>query len=298
MGLLPVFGNRIYVFDPVDGYWFTSYLIEYIGRRRGCFRATLDLGVTWDQVCVIDNTLVSSKGEVSLDKVVPSRVDRVVYYDPVNLEAYEVVRSGDEGGFYKLKALGMDKAPTIEINGIHMHRINGVDPWSDSRRKIGVLGIRHGDRVLDTCLGLGYTAIHALIRGAGEIYSFEIDGNVLWIARHNPWSQQLSNPRIHIVYGDAAELIGRVPDEYFDKVIHDPPRYTSRTGDLYGEEFYRELYRVLKPGGRLFHYTGEPRRHGAPSIVKGIGERLRKAGFHPVVYKQGPQGYLAVKPII
>ncbi len=297
MGLLPGLASHAVDFRGREGYWFTSYLIEYVGRRRGCFRATLDLGVTWVRVCIIDNTLVSNMGDVSLDKVVPSRVDRVVYYDPSTGESYEVVKS-DNTGYYKLKALAMDKAPTIEINGIHMHRIKGVDPWTDSRRKISVLGIRHGERVLDTCMGLGYTTIHSLIRGAGEVYTFEIDDNVLWIAEHNPWSQQLGNPRVHVIHSDIVELIGKIPDEYFDKIIHDPPRYSSTTGDLYGEEFYRELYRVLKPGGRLFHYTGEPRRHGSPSIVKGIGERLRKAGFHPVIYKPGPQGYLASKPVI
>ena len=78
--------------------------------------------------------------------------------------------------------------------------------------------------------------------------------------------------------------------------MHDPPRFSGSTGDLYSLEFYKELHRVLKPRGLLFHYTGEPRRRGAPSILKGIRERLEKAGFRVLYYDEDAQGYVAAKP--
>jgi len=280
-------------FKPVDGFWFTTYLIDYIYSREGCFEATLDLGVSKKVVCRDGSKLHVDNLEIDLDLVKPSRVDSVVYYG-VN-GVYEV-EARSSNGYYKLKAIGLDKAPTIEINGIHMHRIIGVDPWIDSKIKVLKLGVRKGDLVLDTCMGLGYTAINAMMRGARVIYTFEIDSHVIWIATHNPWSRGLSSENIIIYNMDVIEGLRMFSDSFFDKILHDPPRYSGSTGDLYSLDFYRELYRVLKPGGRLFHYTGEPGKHRRLSIVKGIGERLRKAGFHPVIYDHESAGYIAYKP--
>lgn len=284
-------------FKPMKGYWFTSFLLEKIWRTRGCIKTTLDLGVTWSEVCVDDSEIRIGETIIDLSLVAPREIDRVVYYGGEDL-VYEVIKSDEKGWFYKLKAIGLDRAPTLEINGIHMHRIKGVDPWTDSRLKVEAAKIREGDKVLDTCMGLGYTAILSGLRGAKMVYTVEIDENVIWVARHNPWSRGLENDNIHVVHGDIKDVIKEFPDNFFDKIIHDPPRYTHITGDLYGLGLYKELYRVLKPGGRLFHYTGEPRRHGAPSILKGIAERLRKAGFYPVFYHRRVQGFVAKKPLI
>lgn len=49
--------------------------------------------------------------------------------------------------------------------------------------------------------------------------------------------------------------------------MHNPPRF-SIAGELYGLDFYRALYRVLRRDGKLFHYTGEPWRHS--NIVDSI----------------------------
>jgi predicted methyltransferase len=46
--------------------------------------------------------------------------------------------------------------------------------------------------------------------------------------------------------------------------------------------------------GVLFHYTGEPRLHG-PSIIKGIAERLRIAGFRVLGFDKSALGFIAVK---
>ncbi|ABN69479.1 methyltransferase-like protein [Staphylothermus marinus F1] len=285
-----------YVFKPVKAYWFTKPLIDLLWRSRGVVEATFDLGLTWREIRVYDGYLVIDGYKIYLEEVTPSEPDRVVVYRRDTGKIYEVIRRSN-GNYYKLKTTGIDKAPTVEINGIHMHRIVGVDPWSDSRIKARTAKVRKGDRVLDTCMGLGYTAIHSYLRGARIIYTVEIDPNIIWIAEHNPWSHGLSNNGITIIQGNIIDVIQYFEENYFDKIIHDPPRFSTRTGDLYGLDLYKEFYRVLKPGGILYHYTGEPRRHGSPSIVKGIGERLRLAGFHPVVYRVKAQGYIAYKSI-
>jgi len=286
-----------YSFTPRRGYWFTYFLIKELETKRGCFKATLDIGVSWIHVCVENNTLYFDHETLKLDEVTPRREDHVVFLERDTGRIYEVVRSVDTG-YYKLKAIAVDKAPTLEINGIHMHRVVGIDPWSDAKLKVKRVGVRRGDIVLDTCLGLGYTALNALIKRASRVYSVEIDENVLWVAERNPWSRMLSSESVVIIRGDVTEEVKRFDDNYFDKIIHDPPRYSSATGDLYSLEFYRELYRILKPGGKLYHYTGEPGRHRGFSIVKGIGERLRQAGFYSVTYDKETQGYIALKPYV
>jgi len=286
---------EIWGFKPREGYWFTSYLIEKLQSRSGCFPATLDMGLSETLVCVESGFLRVGDRVFELSAVKPRREDHVVFYDTAENRLYEVAVS-TVTGYYKLKAVGLDKAPTLEINGIHMHRITGTDPWSDAKVKVEKLGVKRGDVVLDTCLGLGYTAVNSLKRGARVVYGVEIDESVLWIAERNPWSRELGSGGVVILRGDVVEEVAVFPENYFDKVLHDPPRYSSSTGDLYSLEFYRELYRVLKPGGKLYHYTGEPGKHRGAGIVKGIGERLKRAGFHPVVFDEESMGYIAFKP--
>jgi len=283
-----------YRIQPVKGYWFTSFLVKELSNRTGCFETTLDLGLTRTTICLKNRVLSIGGKEINITDVTPSENHRVVLYDIETGAVYEVLRY-TESGFYKLKAIALDKAPTLEINGIHMHRITGTDPWKDTLAKIRAAGISRGSIVLDTCMGLGYTSIASIIRGAFEVYTFEIDGNVLWVAERNPWSNRLSSDLIRIYRRDVTQLIHKFPDSFFHRVIHDPPRFMKSTGDLYSLDFYRELHRVLKQRGVLFHYTGEPGKHSNFSVVRGVKERLEKAGFKVLGFDGDSQGYIALK---
>ncbi len=139
-----------------------------------------------------------------------------------------------------------------------MHRTKEVNPLQDTRNKVNAVKPEEGETVLDTCMGgLGYTAIEASKRGA-YVITVEKDKNVIELARINPWSRELfTGGKVQVIQGDVFEVVRRFRDGSFDVVIHDPPRF-SLAGQLYSGEFYRELYRVLRPGGRLFHYVGNP----------------------------------------
>ncbi len=204
----------------------------------------------------------------------------------VRLEVYR------EGFYIKLKPLGV-KPPTLEINGVHMHRIEGTDPWRDSMTKVRRLRVRRGHRVLDVCTGLGYTAILEAIRGA-TVVTVEVSEEVLYMAERNPWSWIMEKLPVTVVRADATTVIHKLPDNYFDRIMHDPPRY-SLAGELYSLEFYSELYRVLRRQGILFHYTGQPGRHTGKRIVEGIMKRLREAGFDKVLFDEEAQGVIALK---
>ncbi len=184
------------------------------------------------------------------------------------------------------------RAPTVLLSGVAMHRVRGIDPWEDTQRKIRAA--RPRGRVLDTCTGLGYTAILAA-RQARWVVTVELDPAVLDLARQNPWSRPLfESPNIAQIHGDVFDLVVGFPQGYFDVVIHDPPAM-ALAGDLYGRPFYRELYRVLRPGGRLFHYIGNPQTPTGRNITRGVMERLRQVGFRQLRKVPHAFGVIAVK---
>ncbi len=185
------------------------------------------------------------------------------------------------------------EAPTLLISGIPMHRIKGIAPHQDTLRKIRTIAPLTG-RVLDTCTGLGYTAIEAA-KNADEVVTIELDPTVLEVARLNPWSRQLfEQPKIHQIVGDSFDEIVAVEDETFSRVIHDPPMF-GLAGELYSGEFYRDLYRVLKRKGRLFHYVGNLESRSGRNVVKGVARRLQEAGFSRVVRRPQAFGVVAYK---
>jgi hypothetical protein len=67
----------------------------------------------------------------------------------------------------------------------------------------------------------------------------------------------------------------------FATILHDPPTLTL-AGHLYSTDFYAELLRVLKPGGRLFHYVGDPASKSGSRTTNGVVQRLEQAGFSSV----------------
>jgi len=174
-----------------------------------------------------------------------------------------------------------------------MHRIKDIDPLQDTRRKIAALAPISGN-VLDTATGLGYTAIEAG-RTASHVTTIELDPGALEIARLNPWSQELfDNPKISQIIGDTAEVIQQFAAGHFDRILHDPPTL-SLGGELYSAAFYAQLYRVLRRGGRLFHYIGDLSSNYGSRTVKGVTRRLQEVGFSRVTRKDEAFGLVAGK---
>lgn len=185
------------------------------------------------------------------------------------------------------------RAPTMLLSGIPMHRIKTIDPHEDTLRKMRTIAPVTGN-VLDICTGLGYTATEAA-RTAAHVTTIELDPTVLEVCRCNPWSQVLfDNPKITQKIGDAAELVETLPAESFARIFHDPPTF-SIAGDLYSGAFYRHLYRLLKRSGRLFHYIGDLDSTSGRVVSKGAVKRLQEAGFGRVERRPEAFGLTAVK---
>ena len=173
-------------------------------------------------------------------------------------------------------------APTFEIDGIKMLPTSKESPFEDARRKVALVEPR-GKVVLDTCGGLGYFAACCLESGVERIISFEKNEDVLWLRTLNPWSPDPDTPssagRLQLTHGDVSLAIGHIPDASIDALLHDPPRF-GIAGELYSQVFYNELARVLRRGGRLFHYTGSPNKlTSGRDVPREVAKRLEKAGF-------------------
>lgn len=184
-------------------------------------------------------------------------------------------------------------APTMLVSGLPMHRVKGTDPWQDTMEKIRAIA-PVGGHVLDTAMGLGYTAIQAG-GTAQSVTTIELDPTVVEVCRLNPWSTELfRNPRIKRLLGDAFDVVETLDEASFQRIIHDPPTF-SLAGHLYSEAFYRQLYRVLRPKGRLFHYIGDLESRSGAGVARGVRQRLVSAGFRRVVDRRRAFGVVAYR---
>ncbi|HUW51965.1 MAG TPA: SAM-dependent methyltransferase [Rhodanobacter sp.] len=173
-------------------------------------------------------------------------------------------------------------APTFEIDGIKMLPTSKDSPFEDARRKVALIEPR-GKVVLDTCGGLGYFAACCLGAGVAVIHSFEKNADVLWLRTLNPWSPDPDAPtsggRLQLTHADVSQAVAQIADASMDALLHDPPRF-GIAGELYSQAFYDQLARVLRRGGRLFHYTGSPNKlTSGRDVPREVAKRLEKAGF-------------------
>lgn len=185
--------------------------------------------------------------------------------------------------------------PTFEIDGIKMLVSARIAPMDDARQKVALVAPR-GKVVLDTCGGLGYFAAVCLDAGVARIRSFEKNEDVLWLRTLNPWSPDpdsaAAGGRLQLTHGDVSQAIVDIADASVDAVLHDPPRF-GIAGELYSQVFYDHLARVLRKGGRLFHYTGAPNRlTSGRDVPREVARRLEKSGFRT---EFALDGVLAVK---
>lgn len=252
--------------------------LEAIIAGFSCVRLSIDLNLSEQDFAINDQHLVlDANNHLSIDTLesIVKKTQRIYLCRDGAMTPLE----DRSAGYYKL--VPSAGAPLLEISGVKMHISKGTDPFT-SASAMAQQAVRKGDKVLDCCSGLGYAAIAAHRLGASEVLSIELSPEVMALRSQNPWSNALKQAGIVQRQGSSYELIGTMPAASFDAVIHDPPRF-SLAGELYSEEFYREIFRVLRRNGRLFHYTGNPHviKKGS-SFVDGVIHRLKAAGFRNV----------------
>ncbi len=260
--------------------------------HRTAIRISLDLGLTTTEVFLTPDRLILPDAVLAWDEVEEIARHQTACFAVADNRA-GLIRGFSEltGRVYGLMPTA--SAPTLLISGLPMHRIKDTDPRQDTLAKIKAIAPLAG-RVLDTCTGLGYTAIEAA-KTAGHVTTIELDPVAHEMARSNPWSQPLfDNPKIALVIGDVFDEIQNFADGSFACIVHDPPML-SLAGDLYSGEFYAECWRVLQRNGKLFHYIGDPASKSGARTTKGVVRRLREAGFRRVTPHPQAFGVVAFK---
>ena len=266
-------------------------VLDAIARGENSIEISVDLNLSRNTFALCGDALVLDEGNrLGMEELrqIANKENRIFSLEDGRLEVLEV--RGE--GYYKLAPT--DQAPLLEISGVKMHISKGINPF-ESAGKMAAQVVRKGFRVLDTCSGLGYAASAALKLGASEVISVEKSATVMELRKKNPWSQRIFGAHIQLVHADIEDYIRELATGSFDAVIHDPPRF-SLAGELYGEQFYREIYRVLKRRGALFHYTGNPQllKRGA-SFMDNAAKRLKTAGFTKVIKVPELMGITAYK---
>lgn len=85
---------------------------------------------------------------------------------------------------------------------------------------------------------------------------------------------------IEILNGDSLELLNRYPDNYFHSVVTDPPyglSFMNKKWDYQvpSVELWKEIFRVLKPGGHVLCACGTRTQHRMVVNIEDAGFEIR-----------------------
>ena len=283
--------TEIFMSDVILSHFQAKPLLAAMACGERLLRISLDLGLTTTEIALTEQAALLPTGPIhteALQEITEAEVNCFVVAGGTTkkIQFY----STEMARHYSL--MPTESAPTMLISGLPMHRIKNTNPHKDTLAKIRAAAPR--GRVLDTATGLGYTAIEAA-KTASDVVTIELDPVAQQVCRLNPWSRALfDNPKIEQKIGDSFDVIETLERESFARIIHDPPMF-SLAGHLYSGEFYAQMFRVLKPGGRAFHYIGDPESKSGSRTTRGVVERLKQAGFARVESAAGAFGVVAFK---
>ncbi len=267
-----------------------SIAIHAIQTKQCSVLLSCDLNLTEIRLCIDGQVLMLDDGAtVSLRQLetIAKRKTHIYVHDGLELRLLEIRNTN------YVKLVPTDTAPYLETSGVKLHISKGICPFESAGRMADTV-VKKGALVLDTCSGLGYSAIRSAKLGCKQTVTVEINADIMQLRTENPWSLGLyQNDAIIQKHMDSSDFIKTCEDNVFDAVIHDPPRF-SLAGELYAYDFYKQLKRVLKKRGQLFHYTGNPHTvKNGRSFVSGVTKRLYDAGFKKVIPKKELMGVQA-----
>jgi DNA modification methylase len=91
-----------------------------------------------------------------------------------------------------------------------------------------------------------------------------------------------STEHFTLYHGDNREVLKQLPDNSIDSVVTDPPyelgfmgKKWDSTGIAYDVELWREVLRVLKPGGHLLAFSGSRTYHRMAVAIEDAGFDIR-----------------------
>jgi guanidinoacetate N-methyltransferase len=161
----------------------------------------------------------------------------------------------------------------------HTLRISGhpvMEDWEAAYMKtLAQIATTRGGTVLEVGYGMGISA--------RAIQAHSIDGHVIIECHPDVISRCLRDfrasveaGRLRLLTGFWDEITPLLKDECFDGILFDT--YPMNAEELHANHFpfFREAYRLLKPGGVFTYYSDEAREFSPAHLVK-----LTEAGFRP-----------------
>ncbi len=172
------------------------------------------------------------------------------------------------------------------------------------------LNVSDGMTILDFCYGLGYNSAAAMSSCSNlNITALEVDEDIIsksftinipekleetykylrQLMGKNPVSDAKGNV-IHLIIDDALKVMYELLPNMFDRVFFDPFS-PQKHPDMWTEDVFKEMIRIMKPGGKLATY----------SCSKRVRRAMSAAGFDvkdgPCIGRRSPST-IAVKPSI
>jgi uncharacterized protein len=272
----------------------TSALLSAFSEGKRSVVSSGDLGVTSTGVTLSEQGVAFGDGAALSWEIVRLVNDNDTTCFSIENNTATPVKGYSERSGWSFNLLPTGSAPALVVAGFPMHRIKNISPLAAAELMVESIAPSASGPVLDTATGLGYTAILAA-KKADKVTTIELEPAAQDIARQNPWSNELfNNLKIDQIIGNCVDVICEFDSDVFSGIIHDPPA-ASLAGDLYSQEFYGQLFRVLRPGQRLFHYIGDPGTRSGERITTGAIRRLHNAGYRQVIRKPLAFGVVALK---
>ena len=269
-----------------------AMLSAFSDGQRAVVSST-DLNMTSAEVMLSEKGVAFGDGTVLTWDIVRLVNDNDSTCFSIENNAATPVKGYSERSGWSFNLLPTGSAPALIAAGFPMHRVKNISPLAAAELMVESIAPGTG-RVLDTATGLGYTAILAA-KKADRVTTVELEPVAQEIARKNPWSNELFNTlKIDQIIGNCVDIICEFASGSFSSIIHDPPA-ASLAGNLYSQEFYDQLFRVLLPGKKLFHYIGDPGTRSGERVTTGVMRRLHNAGFRQVIRKPVAFGAVALK---
>jgi predicted methyltransferase len=242
---------------------------------------SLDLGFSGkkENLKLFEKGVIFNGNEIEVPKI--REDDKSCYL--ILEDIIEKVQYSSGGGIYRL--IPSSFRPIMQISGTSMHKQSFIERVEKDK----LFG-----KILDSGTGLGYTAIVAS-KTASNVITIEFDEMVLELQKINPYSQDLfSSKRINLIQGNLVEEIKKFKDGEFNFIILDGGTPRS-SGDFFSQANYEQAFRVLKYGGRLYHYVPNYHANRGVDFAVRISSYLKKAGFKKVVRDEEGSYLVAIK---
>lgn len=153
--------------------------------------------------------------------------------------------------------------------------------WEDNYMKsLAAVATSKGGDILEVGLGMGISA--KWIQRSRRIRTHTVVECHPQVAELHAarFKGALSSGRMKIVLGFWEEAVASMPDASFDGILFDSCPLNAPVEFFHFFPFFRDAFRLLRPGGVFTYFSDEPVR-----ISRDHSRRLKEAGFSDIRYR-------------